>query len=223
MKILAIDTSTSTGSVALVEDGRLLLERMTAGVVTYADWLLCAIDSLLNDAGCTVKDIDIFAVGAGPGLFTGLRIGISTAKGLAWALGKGCAPVSTLEALALNAPYSDITVCPLLDARKGEVYAALYRRGLRSTDVIMKDSLLTPDALFHTINSSDTPRPVLFLGAGLGAYADAVKKNMNPDDYIIAPEPLWHVRASNIALLAMRGSAGAIAPFELLPTYLRRP
>jgi len=121
MKILAIDTSTPSESIALLEDDQLIAELTTCIQKTHAERLLPSIKTLLDNIGTKLEHIDGFALAIGPGSFTGLRIGLSTIKGLAWSLNKKVAGISTLEALAMNLPYSDKPVCPMLDARKKEV------------------------------------------------------------------------------------------------------
>ncbi|MBI5587092.1 MAG: tRNA (adenosine(37)-N6)-threonylcarbamoyltransferase complex dimerization subunit type 1 TsaB [Deltaproteobacteria bacterium] len=218
MLVLAFDTSSPSGSVAIVRDGALVAELTVGNVGTHADWLMNAVTRLLGSAGIDIKEVDLFAVDNGPGSFTGLRIGVATVKGLAWALGKKVAGVSTLESLALNLRYSGLVVCPLLDARKGEVYSALYRFNGAATSAVMEDSVMAPEALFRA--ASEVGSPVVFLGGGLNVYGEAVRKNVK--GALVAPEALWHIRASNVALLALQNPSAASDPSELLPAYLRK-
>lgn len=127
MKLLALETSTLAGGAALVDGDRLVGEYTLNIRVTHSERVMAAVDRLLADAGWRPSDLEGLAVSIGPGSFTGLRIGISTAKGLAMALGLAVAPVPTLDALAAALPWAALPVCPVLDARKGEVYASLYR------------------------------------------------------------------------------------------------
>ena len=126
MRLLAVDTSTLTGAVALLEDDTLVAESRLNVALTHGERLLPAIDGILAAAGWSLAELDALAVAVGPGSFTGLRIGVSTVKGLAFATGKPTVPVSTLEALAWSLPLAAHPVCPVLDARKGEVYTALF-------------------------------------------------------------------------------------------------
>ncbi|MBI5048707.1 MAG: tRNA (adenosine(37)-N6)-threonylcarbamoyltransferase complex dimerization subunit type 1 TsaB [Deltaproteobacteria bacterium] len=214
MKILAIDTATASGSIALLEDGRLIAELTTCIQETHAERLLPSIKTLLHGIGASIEDVDGFALAAGPGSFTGLRIGLSTIKGLAWSLNKKVVCVSTLEALAMNLPYSDKQICPLLDARKKEVYAGIYKFqdasfkmqdndrletcGLQLATCLMPDAALSPEALIERITKS-----TIFLGDGLKVYGNPIKA-MLKDKAIIAPEYLWTIKASNIGLLAWK-------------------
>lgn len=218
MLVLAFDTSSPSGSVALVRDTSLVAELTVGSVGTHADWLMDAVSELLDSADVDIREVDLFAVDNGPGSFTGLRIGAATVKGLAWALGKNVAAVSTLQSLALNLRYSGHAVCPVLDARKGEVYAAIYAFNGGAAEPLMKDSLVAPEALYEA--ASRLSSPVVFLGPGLKTYGKAIAGNVGRAEF--APEPLWHIRASNVAILALQNPSSAVPPALLAPTYLRR-
>lgn len=132
MKILAVDAAGKALSVAVAEDGRILASAALNVGLTHSQRLLPLLQSLLQAADLSLAAIDMLAVVNGPGSFTGLRIGVSTAKGLAWALQKPLLTVSTLEAAAYNAlglGWPDLLACPVLDARRNEVYTALYALG----------------------------------------------------------------------------------------------
>src|SRR4030066_909454 len=128
MKILAIETSTMLGGIAIVYDLSGLIAEVRVNVKsTHSERLVTATDYVLKQAGLKVSDIDVFAIAIGPGSFTGLRIGLSTVKGFSYATGKPIVSVPTLEALAQNFPFCRYPVCTMLDARKKEVYAALFK------------------------------------------------------------------------------------------------
>src|SRR5256714_7524118 len=127
MRVLAVDTSTMAGGVALLEDARLVGESLLDVRTTHSERLMLAIDRVLADAGCEARHLDGLAVAVGPGSFTGLRIGLAAVKGLAFALGRPIAAVPTLDAMAAGVPWTTRPVCPVLEARKREVYASLYR------------------------------------------------------------------------------------------------
>ncbi|MFQ5465686.1 MAG: tRNA (adenosine(37)-N6)-threonylcarbamoyltransferase complex dimerization subunit type 1 TsaB [Thermodesulfobacteriota bacterium] len=220
MITLAIDTSSASGSVALVDDGRLAAEWTVGDVGLHARWLSRSIAAFLASAGCAAGDVDLFALTTGPGSFTGLRIGVSAVKGLAWTLGRPVAGVSTLEAIAMNVPYAGRLVCPVLDARKKEVYAALYRLDGPEAVAVMPDSAMSPAALFERIERLCGPLGPVFLGSGLGAYGDLIRERVPGAE--LAPEPLWHLRASNVALIAGRPGAARVDASGLVPVYLRR-
>ncbi|GMR04902.1 MAG: tRNA (adenosine(37)-N6)-threonylcarbamoyltransferase complex dimerization subunit type 1 TsaB [Thermodesulfobacteriota bacterium] len=220
-KILAIDASTRSGSVALFYGPAFIAETTVADVGTHADWLMKAVASLLEDTATPVKEINLFAYTQGPGSFTGLRVGVSTIKGLAWAAQRPVAGVSTLETLAYNARYSPYPLCPVLDARKGEVYTALYRFSGESAETLVPDSALTPEALIKVLRDGGyADGPVVFLGSGLDVYSDLIKDNLS--NAVFAPAHLWHVRASNIALIARHKGLAGLSPGEAKPFYLRK-
>jgi len=127
MRVLAVETSSLAGGVALLDDDRLVAEYLLDVSVTHSERLLSAVDRVLGDARWTPRELTGLAVAIGPGSFTGLRIALSTVKGLALALGVPVAAVPTLDAMAAALPWAALPVCPVLDARKGEVYAACYR------------------------------------------------------------------------------------------------
>ncbi|OGQ57455.1 MAG: tRNA (adenosine(37)-N6)-threonylcarbamoyltransferase complex dimerization subunit type 1 TsaB [Deltaproteobacteria bacterium RIFCSPLOWO2_02_FULL_53_8] len=220
MKIAAFDTSSSSGSVAILDDDQLVAELTIAQPGVHAQWLLKAFDALLRDAGVCLQDIDLFAVGAGPGSFTGLRIGISAVKGLAWACGRPVAGVSVLEALAMNLRGSKMAVCPILDARKGDVYAALYGLDADISSVIIEEAAFKPDDLFQRIRDAGQDTSVVFIGSGLVTYKDAVKENLPGARF--AQPAFWHVRALNVGLMALAAGDKAMPPSGLRPVYLRK-
>jgi tRNA threonylcarbamoyladenosine biosynthesis protein TsaB len=127
MKILALESATLAGGAALLDGERLIAETTLSIALTHSERMMAVVDRLLADCGWEPKQLEGLAVSVGPGSFTGLRVGIATAKGLALALGLPIAPVPTLDALAATLPFAAAPVCPLLDARKGEVYCSLYR------------------------------------------------------------------------------------------------
>ncbi|MFQ5427871.1 MAG: tRNA (adenosine(37)-N6)-threonylcarbamoyltransferase complex dimerization subunit type 1 TsaB [Thermodesulfobacteriota bacterium] len=221
--ILAIDTSATSGSIALVEDGLLKGERTVASAGPHAKWLLESIAALCDESSVAPGDIDLYAVSIGPGSFTGLRIGLTTIKGLAWSSGRPVAGVSTLMALALNAPFSGIPVAPVLDARKSEVYSALYsmRGRVQLPKTLMEGGAMSPDVLLRRLQELvPEPEPILFMGNGLARYSEFIKENRK--GALLAHEPLWHVRASNIAYLAASKAAEKVEPTGLTPLYLRK-
>ena len=127
MRVLAVEASSLAGGVALLDDERLVAEYLLDVSVTHSERLMAAVDRVLADARWTPRALGGLAVAVGPGSFTGLRIAVSTVKGLAVALGLPIAAVPTLDAMAAALPWAALPICPVLDARKGEVYASLYR------------------------------------------------------------------------------------------------
>lgn len=226
--ILAIDTSERTGSIALLDNGHLVSEAVADDHAVHSVWLMPALDGFLKETGVCLASIDLFAVTAGPGSFTGVRVGISTIKGLAWTLKKDTVAVSALAALSLNASATGLSgnvVCPLLDARKGEVYSALYWLTPAGTEALTREGVVSVDGLFKGIDDLGLDRStVVFIGSGLTAYADAVRRNVKEAKF--APIDAWRIRASAVGRLAYEGilSFDAARPaLNLAPVYLRRP
>lgn len=227
MRILAFDTATSATAVAL-SDGRGILERRDdppwGERPRHATRLLPLVAELLAEAKLGWEQIDRIAVGLGPGTFTGLRIGVATAKGLAQASGIPLVGVSTLRALAHNpqlmpAPDSD-SVVAVLDARRGEVYAAVWERACLDDDQaapLLAPAALKPDALAGSAGSGSS-RP-LAIGDGAIAFREALERGgLNvPDD----GSELHRVTAASHCMLARR--LPVIQPDSLVPDYQRLP
>jgi len=168
MKVLGLDTSTSCGAVGLIDDERVISEYLVDIPITHSERLLGAIELLLRDAHCAIEDLDGWAISLGPGSFTGLRIGVSTVKGLAFATQKPVAGISTLDVLASQISPTPFLICPILDARKGEVYTAFYRYDERmvlrrlSAYRATKPEVLVKQFLMSGIspsNHEDAPHP----------------------------------------------------------------
>ncbi|MBI4778338.1 tRNA (adenosine(37)-N6)-threonylcarbamoyltransferase complex dimerization subunit type 1 TsaB [Candidatus Desantisbacteria bacterium] len=255
MRVLGIDTSTKTGSVALIQGeslsgrgsssgNRVVLAEYTHGVTQghgsildeggfgtrpymqrndSDSWLLSAVDCVLHEGDIWVNEnndrieIDGIAVVIGPGTFTGLRIGVSTAKGLGYALGVQIAEVISLDALAANIPSG--IVCPIMDAMRGEVYAAFYEHGKRRS----KYMLIKPEDLVQKIlEKSDSRHQVTLLGDGVMLWGEFFAKRL-PEIVSFAPSHNSYIKAINVAGIGMdmlidgRGKK----PEEIIPFYLR--
>jgi tRNA threonylcarbamoyladenosine biosynthesis protein TsaB len=197
VKILAIDTSSRVGSIAIVDGSVLKAQQILNISATHNQRLLPGIERILSDSGLLLDDLDAFAVCIGPGSFTGLRIGLSIVKGLAWTKSKPLAAVPTLDALAANVSLVPLPICPVMDARKGEIYTAFYRQSdgpmpQRTTPYMA----LKPTDLLELI----TEKTVL-VGDGLLRYGDLLAKKLG--DYLVcAPPHLNVIHASSVAWLA---------------------
>jgi tRNA threonylcarbamoyladenosine biosynthesis protein TsaB len=224
LRLLAVDTSTLTGALALLQDGRLVAESRLGVAVTHGERLLPAIDGILGAAGWTARDLDALAVAVGPGSFTGLRIGISTVKGLAYASGRPVVPVPTLEALAFSLPFAAPLVCPLLDARKGEVYTALFRTAGGRLERLEPDRAIAPEQLALDLGGwTRSGERVVLIGDGvepwqatLAPRADGPVQAAPPGFRAPSAAALGHLAAQALA----RGEA--VDPAALEPRYLRR-
>jgi len=173
MRILSLDTTTGCGSVALLDNARLLAEINAESGLTHSARLLRTVDFLLKKNGLEIKDLDGFAVAAGPGSFTGIRIGLSTIKAFAFASRKPAAPVSTLTALALKLRETQGRLfCPFLDAKKGEVYAALYEPRDRELKAVIGEGAYGPDAFLSALPAH---RVIHFIGDAVDVYRERIQ------------------------------------------------
>lgn len=221
MNILAIDTSTSLASIAIAVNERVVAESVVNTDRTLSARLLPEIERLLITAGLSVSDIDIFASSIGPGSFTGVRGGVATIQGLALATGKPCAGFSSLAMMAMNFSLATNLVCPMLDARKSELYAALYDCSSTIPAPRLIDSVLPPAALLEQI-SALTAEPIIFVGDGAVRYHDLIAEQLG-DQAVFAPFPLHSPHSANGILLALDASRQdkLLKPAQLLPAYLR--
>lgn len=172
MKILAVDTTTFAGSAAILEDTKLLSEVNIESSLSFSERLLPSIHWMLQATELKPEDIDGFAVAAGPGSFTGIRIGISTVKAFAYASKKPVVGVSTLEALTLKLrqPQKRL-ICPLLDAKKGEIYAALFEVHRNNLQEFIPQAAYNPDYFFSLL---PTHRIINFIGNGINPYRNKI-------------------------------------------------
>ena len=219
MKILALESSAKACSVCLTEDEFLIAESFENSGLTHSVTLLPMAQELLSRCGVALQAVDVIAVAAGPGSFTGLRIGVSAAKGLGWALDKPCARVSTLEAMAWNAAAVPGLLCPAMDARRSQVYNALFTSDGETLTRLTPDRAMGLEELAAELEKlGDTP---LVLGDG-GALCH---------DYLtgrgfkarLAPENLRHQHPWGVARAALdlaRGG-GLISAGDLVPDYHR--
>ncbi|MFC2166506.1 tRNA (adenosine(37)-N6)-threonylcarbamoyltransferase complex dimerization subunit type 1 TsaB [Acidobacteriota bacterium] len=172
MFLLSVDTTTPVGSLALLRNTVLLSEVNCDSSLTYSERLLPAIHSILETQGLEIRDIDAFALAVGPGSFTGIRIGVSTIKSLALASGKLVAPVSSLNAYALKLHMQGRRlVCPFLDAKKGEVYSALFESQGGQIKEILVQGAYSPDNILSRLPSN---RIIEFIGNGVGVYREKI-------------------------------------------------
>lgn len=216
MKILALESSALTASAAVCEDGKVLGEYTLNNGNTHSETLLPMVESLFHFLGITAKDIDLFAVAAGPGSFTGVRIGTATAKGLAFGTGKPCIGVSTLEALAHNLQVPGGLICPVMNARRKQVYTALFRSNGSQLERLMPDSAIGIDELDELLKAYE--EPVYLTGDGYGITAQNLK---HPIGY--TPERLRDQSAASVAAVALLAYQNGVrtTDAELVPVYLR--
>ena len=222
MKILGIDTSTPIGSVALIDDDNLVAEHTLNIVQAHSSRLMPAIDTVLKWSDITAADLDGCAVGVGPGSFTGVRIGVATIKSLCYALDKPIVGVSTLEAVAYNLRWTNGVICPLFDARRSEVYGAIFEGGTE-WQRLTEELCLPIDAFLDRLNTrTSTDCPINFVGDGLFTYGDAVRERLGENVHFA--DPIFNVpRGATIAHLGkQRLQNDDIDDYwTLVPNYVR--
>jgi len=220
MKLLAIDSSGLVASVAVATEDALLAEYTINYKKTHSQTLLPMLAEIVRMVEADMSEIDAIAVAAGPGSFTGLRIGSATAKGLGLALDKPIVPVPTLEGLAYNLSGTDRLICPMMDARRNQVYTGLYEF-LRDELLVIRDQ--TACAVSDIINEINSlGKKVIFVGDGVKVYRKVIEEEVRVD-YEFAPVHLNLQRAGSIAALGIyyyRKSKYEKAA-EHAPVYLR--
>ncbi|MBI2421857.1 MAG: tRNA (adenosine(37)-N6)-threonylcarbamoyltransferase complex dimerization subunit type 1 TsaB [Candidatus Hydrogenedentes bacterium] len=220
--ILSVDTATNTNTVALCQAGALLAEISINQGRRHAERLLALIDSLLLEASLRLESVDAFAVSAGPGSFTGLRIGVATLKGLALALEKPLLAVPTLHAMAYALPPLTGLVCPILDARMGEVYGAAFRRSEDGISCVRPPVVTSIEDFLASVLALSPAEPLLLLGDALAPYGERAR--LTAPHAVLAP-PLYHgPRAAAVGLLAeaMLDQGCAANAALAAPVYLRK-
>lgn len=201
MRILALDSSGLVASVAIASEEALLAEYTINYKKTHSQTLLPMLDEIIRMADLDISDIDAIAVSAGPGSFTGLRIGSATAKGLGLALDKPIIPIPTVDGLAYNLYGTDKMVCPIMDARRDQVYTGLYEFIDDRLNVISPQKALSIDELVEEINQIG--RETIFLGDGVPIHRERIENKMK-NDYEFAPIHMNRQRAGAIAALGLQ-------------------
>lgn len=215
MKILGIDTSSRVLSIALSQDDDIIAEENYILERRHSSFLIPKIQGLLEGAGMSIKAVDGFIIGLGPGSFTGLRIGVSAVKGFGIATQKPCIGVPSIDAMAFNAEVDTESIVPVIDAKRGRVYGAVYKK--RQSHIIKKtDHLLLPiDKLMKKVKG-----PAIFLGDGLELYRQDIEK-LNKGSMFLEEE-YWYPRAGNLIKLGIKkirkGKKSDLSKLE--PIYL---
>ncbi len=221
LKIMGIDTSATAASVSICEDGHVLSEFFVNVKLTHSQTMMPMVKAALDCARLSLQEIDVFAVSNGPGSFTGLRIGISAVKGMAFALEKPCIGISTLEAIARNALSIPGILCPVMDARVKQVYNALFESDGQQMNRLCPDRAVTIAELFEELQSFD--RPVVLVGDGAELCAREFAGKL-PQAVLVQPN-IRYQRASSICALAYEEmKAGRSVSADALGVqYLRLP
>ncbi len=218
MKILSLDSTSVTASVAITENGKTLAENFINNGLTHSQTLMPLVEKTLAESGISIKDIDLFAVTNGPGSFTGVRIGISSVKGMADALNKPCFAVSTLEAIAEPLKNEDCIACAVMDARCNQVYTAIFENGNR----LCEDKAVLIDELGEELKTYN--KKVVFIGDGAKICYE--KLNELLENCEIADENIRYIHASSIGRLTeekIANGENTADSTKLVPLYLRLP
>ena len=215
MKLLVMDTSGPVCGVAVMEDEKVLCEYTAQNRNTHSANLMPMAEAALQSAGKTIGEMDAIAAVTGPGSFTGVRIGVATAKGLAHGAGIPCIPVDALEALSISAGGFDGVICPIQDARAGQVYGAAFRDGKRMT---ADEPLKLEDFLEKILPFG---KRFLFLGDGVPVHREKILEILG-EKAVFAPAHLNYLRPSAAGVLALRSEARTDY-LNLQATYLRPP
>lgn len=222
MFVLGIDTATRVAGAAVAGDDRLISERLIHNLQTHSQNIIPMISQVMDDAGLKPADLHGIAVTGGPGSFTGLRIGMSAAKAMGLALNLPVISISTLKALAWNLYRAEGLICPILDAKKNEVYTCAYRSGDSGLEEVFSSAALSPGQLIDYLKEFGAEK-VNFLGDGVPVYGDTIKTALG-GRAIFAPMINAFPRAGAVAELGLaKLRAGSLAdPTFLQPVYLRR-
>ena len=216
MLICSVDSSATPASVCLLEDDKIIAEYYLNTGFTHSQTLMAMLESVLKISGKSADDIDLYAVNSGPGSFTGVRIGVSAVKGMAYALEKPCVEVSTLESMAYNLLGNHTIVCACMDARRRQVYHGLFRVNGDKIERLCDDTAIAVDDLLSGLPKDDE---IILVGDG----AELVDQSTDDPLINLAPPNLRYQRASSVALAAVEkyNRGEVVSPAALMPRYLR--
>lgn len=217
MKILSLDTSATVATVAIAEDSRILAEYTVDNKNTHSESLLPMIEAVLSSLSLKISDIDLFALSSGPGSFTGVRIGAATVKGLAFGKDTPCIEVSTLEALAYNLVIRQGLICPVMNARRSQVYTALFRSDGERLIRLMPDSALAISELDKILAKYE--EPISLVGDGYDITEEALKNT----SLFPTPSARRNQSAASVAAIAFDSfkNGRAVTSEALSVNYLR--
>ena len=219
MKILALETSAAACSAALCEDGRPIAQVWQNSALTHSRTLLPMVEGMLANCGERLEDVEVVAVAAGPGSFTGLRIGVATAKGLAWPGDKPCAPCSTLESMAWPLVHMGGEICAVMDARRDQVYAARFQAEGGKLTRLSEDGAVSLDELAEQAKISGKTQ--ILVGDGALLCYNGFQERGTPA--VLAPPHLRDQSAYGVALCALRlaGEGKLVSAAAMAPAYHR--
>ncbi len=219
MKIIALESSAVTASVAVTEGETLLAQSFQHSGLTHSATLMPMVSDLLKNAGLTLEEMDVVAAAAGPGSFTGVRIGVAAAKGLAWPEDKPCAPCSTLESMAWQCAHMGGEVCAAMDARRNQIYCARFRAKNGELTRLSQDRALGLEELAEEVRASG--RPHILVGDGAHLVQAALEAEGLP--WVLTPPHLRYQTAWGVARCALRmARAGElVSAAAMAPSYHR--
>lgn len=220
MKVLSITTATNHLSVALSDDKKIIAEKNEVDQRNHSEHLDPLISEILKENNLTLKDIDRFAVAQGPGSYTGLRIGITTAKMFASILNKELVGVSTLASLAEGVNDEESIIVAEIDARNNNFFAGAYVKNATGVENVVADGHYHIDDLLNKVRKVAGDKKIIFVGSDMSKYQDQIKEIWPEIKYKQAPEEANKVHAANIGLLAL--NAEVVDPDKMVPKYLRR-
>lgn len=222
MNLLAIDTSGPSCGVAVLRDERLAYEALAVNRMTHSVNLMPMVEEALTRAGLDIADVDLFAAVTGPGSFTGVRIGVSVVKGMAHAAQKPCVGVNALEALAAGLSGTGALLCPIQDARAGQVYGAAFACGMPPKRLMDDMAAKLDDYLDSALAVRKEGQSLLFTGDGVAPHEARIRERLG-DAACFPPAQLCALRPSCAALLALARRAEQTDYLGLMPRYLRAP
>lgn len=221
MRVLAIDTSTLVMSIAVVDENRVLAEMTTNQNKNHSVRLMDCISLLLDETNTAPEELAGIAVAKGPGSYTGVRIGVATAKSMAWSLGIPVVGVSSLQAVAMNALGFSGGIIPLFDARRGQVYTGFYRtEGLRTVAEHMDERIILLREWLPMVREHAGDLPLLFLGDDVALHRNVIEETLGEQAVFSLPSSN-HPRAAHIGLLALERIRAGGGAHELVPEYLQ--
>jgi tRNA threonylcarbamoyladenosine biosynthesis protein TsaB len=216
MLICSVDSSATPASVCLLEDDKIIAEYYLNTGFTHSQTLMAMLESVLKISGKSADDIDLYAVNSGPGSFTGVRIGVSAVKGMAYAQNKLCVEISTLASMAYNFLGNHAIICACMDARRRQVYHGLFRVDGDKIERLCEDKAIAVEELLGSLPKDEE---IILVGDG----AELVYQSAEDPAIKLAPPNLRYQRASSVALAAVEtyNRGKVVSPAALMPRYLR--
>ena len=220
MLIFGIDTCCMAATAALLRDNTLVSETVTNCGKTHSEKMMPQIENMFKSCGIDPDEVDAFAAAVGPGSFTGVRIGVATVKAMAQVQNKPCVAVSTLEALAYSSKYFDGIVSPILDARRNQVYNALFECGKSEMKRLTPDRALALDELLEELKALD--KDIIFMGDGVYAFKDEIIKALGSKAFFAPETVIMNLGGAVAALGREKLEKGDVVSYaDLVPSYIR--